>query len=122
MIHGFSPAELIGVTSILFHPSLFYFRSARYGVIITGVRKRQAITGIVLGTVILTVLMSLLNLWILTLYIWQFGTTVNFARISISSLIGVLPFNLIKGLDLFTIVYTIIAGRLRSWLDQHRMI
>ena len=85
MIHGFSPWQINqGLPAFYFIPRSSTSVLPRYGVIISGVRKRQAITGIILGTVILTVLMSLLNLWILTLYIWQFGTG-NFARISISA-------------------------------------
>ena len=121
MIHGFSPAELIGVTSdfisslALLLPFCWVWRHHNWS------KKRQAITGIILGTVTLTVLMSLLNLWILTpLYmaVWNWKSTLPVSQLVA---IGVLPFNIIKGL-VVTIVYIIIAGRLRSWLDQHRMI
>lgn len=50
--------------------------------------------------------------------VWNWKSTLPVSQLVA---IGVLPFNIIKGL-VVTIVYTIIAGRLRSWLDQHRMI
>lgn len=121
MVHGFSPAELIGVTSdfisslALLLPFSWVWRHHSW------TKKKQALVGIVLSTVILTVLMSLLNLWVLTpLYmaVWNWKPTLPVAQLVA---IGVLPFNIIKGL-VVTIVYVIVAGRLGSWLDQHRTI
>lgn len=63
--------------------------------------------------------MSLLNLWVLTpLYmaVWNWKSTLPVAQIVA---VGVLPFNLIKGL-LVTIIFAIIAVHMRSWLTAHR--
>ena len=50
--------------------------------------------------------------------VWNWKSTLPVAQLVA---IGVLPFNIIKGL-VVTIVYVIVAGQLGSWLDQHRTI
>lgn len=120
MIRGFSPAELIGITgdfisslSILL-PFCWVWRRRNWST------KKQTVVGIALATVVLTVVMSLLNLWVLTpLYmaVWNWKSTLPVAQLVA---IGVLPFNIIKGL-VVTIVYSVIAVHLRSWLKDHRL-
>ncbi|MBB1079084.1 ECF transporter S component [Limosilactobacillus sp. STM2_1] len=121
MVHGFSPAELIGIFSdflsalAMLLPFCWVWHHQEWS------KKKQAITGIILSTVILTTVMSLLNLWVLTpLYmaVWNWKSTLPVAQLVA---IGVLPFNIIKGL-VVTIVYVIIADRLQSWLDHHRTL
>lgn len=120
MVHGFSPAELIGITSdfvsslAILLPFCWVWRRKNWGT------KKQTIVGIILATVVLTVIMSLLNLWVVTpLYmaVWNWKSTLPIAQLVA---IGVVPFNIIKGL-VVTIVYAIIAVHLRSWLKEHRL-
>lgn len=119
MIHGFSVGELIGISSdfisslALLLPFSLIWKRTQWSF------KKQLLIGIISSTVILTVVMSLLNLWILTpLYmaVWNWKSTLPVAQIVA---IGVLPFNLIKGL-LVTIVFAIIAVHMRTWLADHR--
>lgn len=120
MVNGFSVGELIGVTSdfisslaLLLPFSLIWKKEGHWSF------KKQLLVGILTATLILTIVMSLLNLWVLTpLYmaVWNWKSTMPVAELVA---IGVLPFNLIKGL-LVTAVFAIIALRLKPWLDQHR--
>lgn len=120
MVNGFSVGELIGVASdfisslaILLPFSLIWRKEGRWSF------KKQLLVGILTATIVLTIVMSLLNLWVLTpLYmaVWNWKSTMPVAELVA---IGVLPFNLIKGL-LVTAVFAIIALRLKPWLDQHR--
>lgn len=121
MVHGFSPAELIGIFSdflsalAMLLPFCWVWQHHDWS------KKKQAVMGIISGTITLTVVMSLLNLWVLTpLYmaVWNWKSTLPVSQLVA---IGVLPFNIIKGL-VVTIVYVIIANRLQSWLDHHRTL
>lgn len=120
MIHGFSPAELIGIMSdfisslAMLLPFCWVWRHRSWST------KKQTIVGISLAIVVLTVVMSLLNLWVLTpLYmaVWNWKSILPVAQLVA---IGVLPFNIIKGLAV-TIVYTVVAVHLKTWLKQHRL-
>lgn len=120
MVNGFSVGELIGVTSdfisslaLLLPFSLIWKKEGHWSF------KKQLLVGVLTATLVLTLVMSLLNLWVLTpLYmaVWNWKSTMPVAELVA---IGVLPFNLIKGL-LVTAVFAIIALRLKPWLDQHR--
>ena len=81
---------------------------------------RRYLLGTVSGTLVLTVVMSLLNLWVLTpLYmkIWGWKPTMPIASLVA---LGVVPFNLIKGL-LVGGVSSLLAMRLSNWLAKHQM-
>lgn len=119
MVYGFSPAELIGVTSdfisslAMLLPFSWVWRHQNW------TKKKQAWVGISLATLTLIVLMSLLNLWVLTplyMMVWNWKSTLPVSQLVA---IGVLPFNLIKGL-VVTIVYVIIASHLRMWMQHHQ--
>ena len=82
-------------------------------------QKKQLLVGIVVATVVLTVVMSLLNLWVLTpLYmaVWNWKSTLPVSQLVA---LGVLPFNIIKGL-LVTGIFAIVATQLKPWLAAHR--
>lgn len=119
MVHGFSVGELIGVLSdfisslSLLLPFCLAWRKQRWSF------KKQLLAGSVWATITLTVVMSLLNLWVLTpLYmaVWNWKSTLPVAQLVA---IGVLPFNIIKGI-LVTAVFALIAIRLKPWLDHHQ--
>lgn len=120
MVRGLSPAELIGISSdfvsslAMLLPFCWVWRHQNWS------GKKQAVIGITIATITITIVMSLLNLWVLTpLYmaVWHWKSTLPVAQLVA---VGVLPFNIIKGL-LVSIVYIIIAAHLRTWLKQHRM-
>lgn len=119
MVNGFSVGELIGILSdfisslALLLPFCLIWKKTQWST------KKQLIVGIISATIVLTVVMSLLNLWVLTpLYmaVWNWKSTLPVSQLVA---IGVLPFNIIKGL-LVTIVFAIIASRMRNWLAAHR--
>lgn len=119
MVHGFSVGELIGVFSdfvsslALLLPFSLVWRRPQWSF------KKQLLVGIITATAVLTIIMSLLNLWVLTpLYmaVWNWKSTLPVAELVA---VGVLPFNIIKGL-LVTAVFSLIAIRIKPWLDQHR--
>ena len=120
MVNGFSVGDLIGVSSdfisslALLIPFCLVWRHQDWSF------KRQMMVAIPLSTVVLTVVMSLLNLWVLTpLYmaVWHWQSTMPEAQLVA---VGVLPFNIIKGL-LVTVVFALIAGHLRQWLQRHKI-
>ncbi|WP_283587626.1 ECF transporter S component [Limosilactobacillus viscerum] len=120
MVNGFSVGDLIGVSSdfisslALLIPFCLVWRHQDWSF------KRQMMVAIPLSTVVLTVVMSLLNLWVLTpLYMaaWHWQSTMPVAQLVA---VGVLPFNIIKGL-LVTVVFALIAGHLRQWLQRHKI-
>lgn len=120
MVNGFSVGDLIGVSSdfisslALLVPFCFVWRHQGWSF------KRQMMVAIPLGTIVLTAVMSLLNLWVLTpLYmaVWHWQSSMPVAKLVA---IGVLPFNIIKGL-LVTVVFALVAGHLRQWLQRHRI-
>lgn len=120
MVNGFSIGDMIGVTSDLISslalllPFCFVWRHQEWSF------RRQMLVAIPVATVVLTVVMSLLNLWVLTpLYmaVWHWQSSMPVAKLVA---LGVLPFNLIKGL-LVTVVFALIAGHLKPWLARHKM-
>lgn len=120
MVNGFSIGDMIGVTSDLISslalllPFCFVWRHQEWSF------RRQMFVAIPVATVVLTVVMSLLNLWVLTpLYmaVWHWQSSMPVAKLVA---LGVLPFNLIKGL-LVTVVFALIAGHLKPWLARHKM-
>lgn len=120
MVHGFSVGELIGVfgdfvsSLSMLLPFCYVWRHQNWSF------KRQMMTGIVLATVVLTVVMSLLNLWVLTpLYmaVWNWRSSLPVAQLVT---MGVLPFNIFKGL-LVSGVFALVATHLRQWLKRHQL-
>ncbi len=120
MIRGFSVGELIGLLgdfvsslAMLLPFCLIWRKKPQWS------QRKQLLVGIVTATVVLTVVMSLLNLWVLTpLYmaVWNWKSTLPVSQLVA---LGVLPFNIIKGL-LVTGIFAIVATQLKSWLTTHR--
>lgn len=119
MVHGFSVGELIGVLSdfisslTLLLPFCLIWRRHQWSL------KKQLGVGVIVATLVMTVVMSLLNLWVLTpLYmaVWHWKSTLPVSQLVA---LGVLPFNIIKGV-LVTGIFAIVALHLRSWLNAHR--
>ncbi|MGY3777603.1 ECF transporter S component [Isobaculum melis] len=80
--------------------------------------KRMIGAGI-LGTLSLTIVMSVLNWFVLTpLYAHVLG--MNFGPIQTVVLLGVLPFNLLKGI-LVSGVFAIVYVKMASWIEHARL-
>lgn len=83
-----------------------------------GYSWKKALGGLIAGTVALTIIMSLLNL---VLIMPMYMAVMNF-HLGMSTLryvlIGVVPFNLIKGVVL-TVVFLAVAKAMNYWLAKH---
>ncbi|KRM55984.1 membrane protein [Lacticaseibacillus sharpeae JCM 1186 = DSM 20505] len=83
-----------------------------------GYSWKKALGGLIAGTVTLTIIMSLLNL---VLIMPMYMAVMNF-HLGMSTLryvlIGVVPFNLIKGVVL-TVVFLAVAKAMNYWLAKH---
>ncbi|KRN29437.1 membrane protein [Lactobacillus selangorensis] len=78
-------------------------------------------TGYVLGTISLTVVMSLLNYWLITpLYMQVIGLKLGMP-LAKYILFGVAPFNLVKGI-LVAVVFAILYVRLVPWMKRHQSV
>ncbi|MDO4903477.1 MAG: ECF transporter S component [Limosilactobacillus sp.] len=120
MMNGFSIGDLIGVTSSflssmsLLVPFTFVWKQRDWTF------KHQMAVAIPLATLSMTVVMSALNLWVLTpLYmaVWHWQSSMPVAKLVA---IGIVPFNIIKGL-LVTSVFALVCVHLKKWLAQHKM-
>ena len=120
LVYGFSIGELLGVGSD-FISSLALLLPFAWAAKRTSLKPAQRyLLGTGAGMLTLTVIMSLLNLWVLTpLYmkIWGWKPTMPIASLVA---IGVVPFNIIKGL-LVGGVSSLLAMRLANWLAKHQM-
>ncbi|MGM8365162.1 ECF transporter S component [Virgibacillus sp. W0181] len=82
---------------------------------------KSVISGLVSGTVIMAVGMSVLNyIIILPAYSWLIGMEMNEQIKWVSVMAGVLPFNLIKGI-IVGILFVPLFIRMRSWIEQKQM-
>lgn len=119
MVRGFSVGELIGlladvVSSIsLLLPFAWAWKHRQW------TRRKQLVVGSVAATITLTILMSLLNLFVLTpLYmkLWHWQSTLPIPKLIA---FGVVPFNLIKGV-LISALVSLIVVRLWDWLRRQQ--
>lgn len=80
--------------------------------------KRMVVAGI-LGTLSLSVVMSVLNWFVLTpLYANLLG--MSFGPIQTVVLFGVLPFNLIKGV-LMSVVFAVVYVKMANWIEHAKL-
>lgn len=80
---------------------------------------QRALSGIVIGTLALTVVMSLLNYFVLMpMYVSALGFKLN-VSLGTYVLAGVVPFNLIKGVVVGA-VFLVVARILNWWLARNR--
>lgn len=90
-------------------------------------KKIKSAKGIVwsmfLGTVLMTVMMSILNYFLfLPAYTWFLNApqlSDNMLKATITA--GILPFNLIKGI-IITIVFSLIFVKMRPWFENKRRL
>ena len=124
LLTGFSPANMVGdvasiFASVLFTLPMYYFFNK-------GSHKmRNKVIGTVSGILTLTIFMSVANYFVITpLYLFFFGmNTTQFLGMPMINyvLIGIVPFNLIKG-SIVSVVFLVLHAKLLPWLakKQHQ--
>ncbi len=113
---GFSPVELLGLfaslcssLSLLLPVAWFFRKGSKLSL------KRALTWSGISGTVILTVVMTVFNLYVLTpMYMKLFGWQPTLPIPKLMAF-GVLPFNLIKGAGL-SLVFAFVITRMRHYL------
>ena len=105
--------DFAGVLASIFYLLLFYYLFKRQKSVVKG----QIFAGVV-SSISMTIVMVLANwLFILPLYIRLMGLNLGMSTLQYV-LIGLVPFNLIKG-GLVTVVFGILYLRILPWLKQH---
>lgn len=119
LVHGFSPVELLGLfanlcTSIaLILPVSWSMHRRKWNL------KKRLLVGAILATILVTVVMTVFNYYVLTpayMQMFNWHPTLPVAKLM---LVGVAPFNIIKGL-LVTGIFSLIAWRMRSWITRQQ--
>lgn len=81
---------------------------------------KSVITGLVTGTVTMAIGMSVLNyFFILSAYSWLMGWEMSDQLIWTSVLVGVLPFNMIKGI-VVALLFVPLFIKIRSWIEKQQ--
>lgn len=120
---GLAPQNMVGdfasfLASSIFTLPIFYFFGKKKNI------RTNRIVGLVSGILALTIFMSIANYFVITpIYLQLYGvTTQQFLGTSLASYvaIGIVPFNLIKGL-LVSGVFLVLHAKLLPWLlkKQH---
>lgn len=79
---------------------------------------KSIVSGLVTGTVIMAVGMSVLNyLFILPAYSWFMGWDMSVQAIWVAVIAGILPFNLIKGI-VIGLLFVPLFIKMRVWIEQ----
>lgn len=117
LVRGFSPVELLGLfanlcTSLcLILPFAWSFKHAKWSF------GRRIVVGGVIGTILMVVIMTVFNYYVLTpAYMQMFGwhPTLPVRKLM---LVGVAPFNLIKG-ALVSLVFGLIVVHMKRFLNN----
>lgn len=117
---GLAPQNMVGdfasfLASSIFTLPIFYFFGKKKNI------RTNRIVGLVSGILALTIFMSIANYFVITpVYLQLYGvTTQHFLGTSLASYvaIGIVPFNLIKGL-LVSGVFLVLHAKLLPWLSK----
>lgn len=118
---GFSPDNLVGDTAsflasmIYTLPIFYFFRSKKHSV------GRNKFWGVISGTLAMTAFMSVANYFVITpLYLMFFGLNAQqMLGMPLANyiLIGILPFNLIKGF-IVSAAFLVLHAKLLPWLAR----
>ncbi|WP_430394211.1 ECF transporter S component [Enterococcus faecalis] len=117
---GLAPQNMVGdfasfLASSIFTLPIFYFFGKKKNI------RTNRIVGLVSGILALTIFMSIANYFVITpVYLQLYGvTTKQFLGTSLASYvaIGIVPFNLIKGL-LVSGVFLVLHAKLLPWLSK----
>ncbi len=122
---GFSPDNLVGdtasflATTIFTLPIFYFFRKKKH-------EGRNKFAGVISGTVAMTLFMSVANYFVITpLYLMFLGLNANqMLGMPLTNyvLIGIVPFNLIKGF-IVSAAFLVLHAKLLPWLSrkQHKL-
>ena len=122
---GFSPDNLVGdaasflATSIFTLPIFYFFRKKKN-------EGRNKFAGVISGTLAMTLFMSVANYFVITpLYLMFLGLNANqMLGMPLTNyvLIGIVPFNLIKGF-IVSAAFLVLHAKLLPWLSrkQHKL-
>src|SRR5690625_1869116 len=109
----------IGVTANFIAGTLYIFPVAYLYHRFSGVKS--VISGLVIGTAVMAIVMSILNyFFILPAYAWLMGWEMNETIKWASVIVGVLPFNLIKGI-IVGLLFVPVFMKLKQWIEQKRI-
>ncbi|MEQ8150310.1 ECF transporter S component [Enterococcus faecalis] len=117
---GLAPQNMVGdfasfLASSIFTLPIFYFFGKKKNI------RTNRIVGLISGILALTIFMSIANYFVITpVYLQLYGvTTQQFLGTSLASYvaIGIVPFNLIKGL-LVSGVFLVLHAKLLPWLSK----
>lgn len=118
---GFSPDNLVGdvasflATTIFTLPIFYFFKQNKKHA------NRNKILGVVTGTLAMTIFMSIANYFVITpLYLIFFGLNANqMLGMPLVNyvLIGIVPFNLIKGF-IVSAAFLVLHAKLLPWLSR----
>ncbi|WP_338348700.1 ECF transporter S component [Enterococcus faecalis] len=117
---GLAPQNMVGdfasfLASSIFTLPIFYFFGKKKNI------RTNRIVGLVSGILALTIFMSIANYFVITpVYLQLYGvTTQQFLGTSLASYvaIGIVPFNLIKGL-LVSGIFLVLHAKLLPWLSK----
>ncbi|EON3089934.1 ECF transporter S component [Enterococcus faecalis] len=117
---GLAPQNMVGdfasfLASSIFTLPIFYFFGKKKNI------RTNRIVGLVSGILALTIFMSIANYFVITpIYLQLYGvTTQQFLGTSLASYVamGIVPFNLIKGL-LVSGVFLVLHAKLLPWLSK----
>ncbi len=117
---GLAPQNMVGdfasfLASSIFTLPIFYFFGKKKNI------RTNRIVGLVSGILALTIFMSIANYFVITpIYLQLYGvTTQQFLGTSLASYvaIGIVPFNLIKGL-LVSGVFLVLHAKLLPWISK----
>ncbi|MPM89650.1 Riboflavin transporter FmnP [bioreactor metagenome] len=121
MTTGFSPDNLVGdvasflATTIFTLPIFYFFKQNKKHA------NRNKILGVVTGTLAMTIFMSIANYFVITpLYLMFFGLNANqMLGMPLVNyvLIGIVPFNLIKGF-IVSAAFLVLHAKLLPWLSR----
>ncbi|SHM91770.1 ECF transporter S component [Gracilibacillus kekensis] len=111
-------SDPIGVMANFF-AGMFYIVPVSFLYLKHGTMK-SVLNGLVLGTVFMTVGLSILNYFLfIPAYSWFMGWEEMSETVKLSTvLVGILPFNLIKGV-IVGIVFAIIFTKLQKWIKRN---
>ncbi|HJF53905.1 MAG TPA: ECF transporter S component [Limosilactobacillus coleohominis] len=117
LTRGFSPVEMLGLfanlcTSIaLIIPFNIIWHRSKWSL------KKRLLVGTGLATIVMTIVMTIFNYYVLTPAYMKMFNWHPTLPIDKMMLIGVLPFNLIKGVAV-GVVFSLVLIHLRTWLQS----
>lgn len=124
LLTGVQPANIVGdvasfAASCCFTLPLYYFFKTKKGSTTSTPTAKNKFFGVLTGTLLMTLVMSLANYFVITpLYLYFFNVNAaGFLGMSLARYVavGIVPFNLAKGF-IVSIVFLVVHAKLLPWL------